>query len=271
MENDTRDGQSAAKLLNNKIQGERSETIPKGSTLNKQVEKVALFNFYVLIDPRDNIPKYIGRTVNMEARMRHHFYESRKNNRTKKERWLNLLDKLEMKPIVRILHIRICDIEKAIEIEKRLVLWFSKYIDLKNEPDNYLGAVCTGKAVHQYSLKGKYIASYVNANQAFRITKIKDCNIGRACKTTGKYTCKSAGGYLWSYNLYDKYPNNYNTNIKDFMGKPVLMLTLDGKIIKEFLTARIASKETGISWKYISASCINKRKPRKSKFLWRFK
>lgn len=268
MEKDTIDGQSAAKPLLNE---EGSTTIPSGSTLIEKEEKVALFNFYTLIDPRDNKPKYIGRTVDCKNRLRNHFYESRKNNKTKKERWLNLLSKKGILPEMRVLHSRICSIDKAIELEKRLVLWFSKYVDLKNEPDNYLGAVLTGKPVHQYNLKGKYLATYANSNQAYLITKIKDCNIGRACKGLGKYTCKTAGGYLWSYELYDTYPYKYNSNINNLKGKPVLMFSKDNVLIKEFETARIASKETGICWKIISQSCIKKQTPRKSNFIWRFK
>jgi len=268
MKEDTIYGQSAAKLL---LNGESSTTIPSGSTPLKKEEKVALFNFYVLIDPRDNKPKYIGRTVDPKSRLRNHFYEAKKNNKTKKERWLNLLNKLGKIPKMRILHSRICSITKAIELEKRLVLWFSKYYDLKNQPDNYLGAVLNGKTVHQYNLKGKYLASYANSNQAYLITGIKDCNIGRACKNLGKYTCKSAGGYLWSYELYDSYPYKYNDNVKDFTGKPVQMFSKNFEFIKEFKTARLASVETGISWKLISSCCIKKHIPRKSNFIWRFK
>ena len=171
------------------IKGKGSTTILERSTL-EIVETEALFFFYCLIDPNTNLVRYIGRTVNPKSRLRHHMYETRKQNRTRKQRWINKLGKT---PILRILHNRICTLSEAILIEKRLVTWFKTKTNLTNEPDAYLGTVNVANPIHQYTLSGKYITTYVNKHRASIDTGIKDCNIGRAVKTN-----KSAGGYLWS-------------------------------------------------------------------------
>lgn len=54
-----------------------------------------------------------------------------------------------------------------------------------------------GKYVHQYTLEGKHIASYISAAEASRRTGVCKVNIIQVCNHTGHY--KSAGGYLWKY------------------------------------------------------------------------
>ena len=60
----------------------------------------------------------------------------------------------------------------------------------------------TTKAVNQYSLDGKFIASFVSAREADKSTGISYKNISSV--VTGKQT--TAGGYIWRYSngLQDK-------------------------------------------------------------------
>lgn len=50
-----------------------------------------LFTIYGLVDPRDNIIKYVGKTINIESRYRQHLYSKDKD-------WLNDLKKNGLKP-----------------------------------------------------------------------------------------------------------------------------------------------------------------------------
>jgi hypothetical protein len=245
-----------------------STTIPNGST-RENVEKAALFYFYRLIDPIDGKTKYIGRTVDISSRMRNHIYEAKKNNRNKRERWIIYLLRRNLFPIVKTIYSQYCNIEEAIRLEKMYVTLYSKYYELKNSPDNYLGSVLTGTPVHQYNLEGFYVASYANANQANIHTGVKDCNILRCCKNINGYGTKTAGNYFWSFERLDKYPFDYVENWREQKGKEVFQYSLEGKLLKSYLTARKAQRETGVSFKKISA-CCNQRQKSAGGFIWKF-
>lgn len=261
-------GQSAAKLLiqNGEIMKEESSTtISKESTPITLGETVTTFYFYVLIDPRDGKIKYVGRTVDPKSRLRGHIYESKKNNRNKRERWIVSLLRKNLKPSLQIIYTLYCSLSEAIETEKMLVkkLTYRGY-PLKNEPDNYLGAVLTGTPVHQYDLDGNYIRSYTSARQAEISTGIKDANISLMCK--GKRN--RSGMYLWSFNKCDKL-KPYDFNWKSKTGKPIIYTDKFGNT-QEFATARIAAKQLNISYKKISAVCNGRQKTTRG-YNFRFK
>lgn len=258
-------GQSAAKFLKHiNMEEKSSTTIPYGSTLEKQGEKVAIFYFYVLIDPRDNKIKYVGRTVDINNRFRNHIYEAKKNNRNKRERWIISLLRRNMKPIMKVIYTLTCSLDEAIQTEKMLVKKLSKRFELKNEPDNYLGAILTGRKVYQYSLDGDFIKEFPNSNQAKISTGIHDAAIISNCKKV----CNSAGGYVWSFHKVENV-GSYNKNWRKEKGKPILVTTPSGEII-EYKTSRLASKELGIHWKRISA-VLNNRQGSVKKYKFRFK
>lgn len=250
--------------------GKSSTTIPQGSTLDDQGEKVAMFKFYVLIDPTDNKIKYVGRTVDEKNRFRNHIYESKKNNRNKKERWIVSLLRKNKKPLLKVIYKEKCSLEEAIKIEKMLVRKIGNHFDLKNSPDNYLGVLFTGKKVYQYDLNGNFINDFPNSNQAFIITGIKDSNILRCCNNPNGKGVKTAGGYFWSFTKHEKYPFKYLKNWRKLKGKPVIQLDKNMNVLNEFSTAREAEKITKISYKKISSVC-NGRQNSAGGFIWKFK
>jgi len=256
--------------INEKINKRSSETIPMGSRVEK-LETVSLFKFYVLIDPRDNKIKYLGRTVDEKNRFRNHIYEAKRKNRSKKERWIMYLLRRNMKPKLKVIYTLNCNLEEAIETEKAFIknLLRNDY-HLKNMPDNYGGALLTGTPVYQYDLEGKFIKEFSNSNQAYIDIGVKDCNIARCCKNENGYGCKTAGDFFWSYIKYEEYPHIYIRYWRERKGKAVLQFDLNNRLINEFSTARIADKATGIPYKKISACCNNRQKTTKG-FIWKFK
>jgi len=256
--------------IHKKINKKSSETISKEST-QEIVETVSLFKFYALIDPRDNKIKYIGRTIDEKNRYRNHIYESKKNNRNKKERWIMYLLRKNMKPIMKILYTLECSLNEAIKTEKALIKnLLRKGYNLKNMPDNYNGSLLTGKKVYQYDLSGNFIKTFHNSNQAYLKTGIKDSNILRCCNNPNGYGVKTAGNYFWSFYKYKKYPFKYIKNWRELKGKPVLQFNTNNELINEYFTARQASKITGVSYKKISACCNNRQKTAGG-FIWKFK
>lgn len=248
--------------------GEGSSTIPQGSTLER-VETATLFKFYVLIDPRDSLIKYVGRTVDLKNRFRNHIYEARKNNRNKRERWIVSLLRRNLEPELKVIYEKVCTLSQAISIERMLVKKIGKRYTLKNEPDHYLGAMFNGTPVHQYSLTGEYLATYPNANQAQIKTGVKDVNITRCCKNPNGYGTKTAGGYFWSYIKYKRYPHEYLQNWRNLKGKPVVQFDLSGNKLATYQTARMAERLTGVCYKKISAVCNGRRKTAGG-YIWKF-
>lgn len=247
------------------MSGKSSQTILQRST-HEDVEKATLYKFYVLIDPIDGLIKYVGRTVDEKNRLRNHIYESKKNNRNKKERWIVSLLRKNTQPILKVIYSERCTIEQAVNIEKMFVNKIGKRFTLKNAPDNYLGAVLTGTPVHQYDREtGTYVATYANANQAMLHTGVKDSSIGRVCKNQNKYANKSAGGYFWSFTRYEIYPYVYS---KDLKRKKVQQLK-NNTVIARFNSIHEADRATGISFKKISAVC-NGRQKSAGGYFWRF-
>jgi hypothetical protein len=249
----------------------RSETIPKGSTPVKG-ETVRLFKFYVLIDPRDEKTKYLGRTVDEKNRLRCHIYEAKKNNRNKRERWIMYLLRKNMKPKLKIIYKLNCTLEEAIQTEKTLVKKLLKRgFKLKNSPDSYLGAVNTGKKVYQYDLEGNLIDMFINASVAMQKTGVKDSNIGRCAKNENGYGTKTAGGFFWSFIKYNKYPYKFLKNWRSLKGKEVCIYNLENVLIGCYPTARIAAKQLGINYKKISACANGRQKTISRKYIAKFK
>lgn len=215
-----------------------------------------LYYFYVLIDPRDLLIKYVGRTVDIGNRYRNHIYEARHKNRNKRERWIYSILSEGLFPEIKIVYKELCDIDEAISIEKMLVKKIGKRFELKNSPDNFLGAVLTGTPVHQYTLSGEYINTYHNSNQAYIATGVKDCNISRCCKNG--VGAKSAGGYIWSFEKHESV-TNYKYDWRRGKGKPIICTDSVGNET-EFDTSRKAAESLGLGYKSISSVLTGKRK-----------
>jgi hypothetical protein len=62
-------------------------------------------NIYELIDPRSNLPRYIGRTAgNIKTRLSNHLTEAKVNtSNSHRINWINELLKLNLKPIVNLI------------------------------------------------------------------------------------------------------------------------------------------------------------------------
>ena len=229
------------------------------------MEMVETF-FYVLKDPRTNEIKYVGRTTRPDTRLTKHVSESKARNKSKKEQWIVSLLRKNTKPVFHIVYVLTCTQVEGKTVEKMLVKKLSKRFDILNMADNCLGAMLTGKVVHQYAKTGEYLQTFANSNQAHVSTGVKDSNILRCCQRAQGYGVKSAGGFLWSFVKYDQYPSKY---IRLFGTKAVVQCTLDGDTVAVFNSARDAEKATGCSYKKISAVC-NGRQKSAGGFFWKF-
>lgn len=61
-------------------------------------------NIYILIDPRTNMVRYVGKANNVSQRYKAHLNRAR-DNQTHKRNWINSLKKLRLKPIIEVIDI----------------------------------------------------------------------------------------------------------------------------------------------------------------------
>ena len=117
------------------------------------------------------------------------------------------------------------------------------------------------KNVEQYSLDGKYIATYEKAVIASNETKISINAIRSCCRGT----CKTGDGYIWCYK--GDSPNTYVPITK----KAVDRYDLNKNYIDSFESMAEAERQTGISAKCISLVCNNTGLYKTAGgFIWRF-
>lgn len=264
---DTKNGQSAAKLLNSNIEhGESSETISKES--REEVPEtgeidIFLYRYYYLADPRNNLPRYVGRTrQSLQQRLRGHITESLRNiekngNGNKKENWIYKLYLENIKPIIIEIKNEMVTIYESAITEKNLILeYLELYPNLLNDEDHGIGLVFgnyKSKYVYQYDLEGNFIKQWFNANTVASELGYNDGNIGRCCRYEEYEGQLSAYGYYWSYIKYDKYPIRKNkTSIKK-----VYKFNKDKQLIDTFDSAKEASENANTSYKFFCSKCNN--------------
>lgn len=232
---------------------------------------------YCLKDPRDFFVKYVGKTNNLKKRFKEHISES-KNKKTKRERWINKLIKLNLKPIMEVL--------KEIEFGESVV-WEPFYIkkfkqegcDLVNYDELGLGTpgdkIKNKKLltelhekskikINQYDTCGNFIQSFDSLRGAEEELKINHGNISRCC--SGKQA--HAGGFIFKKET-DKTPVDKLVFL-NAIRRAVIEIKEDGMIIKEYPSIMEASRQTGVDNGNISRVCNGKMKKIKNR-IFKFK
>jgi hypothetical protein len=123
------------------------------------------------------------------------------------------------------------------------------------------------KELHQYSLDGKYIKSFIDKHQAAEeIGGIARFIINCASGNFGRG--RTYYGFLWSYEKKDKLPKFE----KDLPFKEVYQYSLNGKYIRSFNSVKEAASFVGGNGSNISHSARGtKGTPTAKGFLWSFK
>ena len=117
------------------------------------------------------------------------------------------------------------------------------------------------KTICQYTLSGKYVATYSSFHEVERELGFCCSNIHNCCN--GKK--KTAYGYVWRYKHDTKVSYTIRTN-----AKPVIQLDLEDNFIQEYKSATEASQKTGICKSCICVCCKGKTKTA-GNYKWRYK
>ena len=175
---------------------------------------------------------------------------------------------------------RITDCARGNRISSNGFIWLyeddeDRDIKLKEKVENkkHPVSMCGGanhqaKKIEQYSLDGKYIATFPSAQTAADETGINYSAI-KSCANRSKKNHLTSGGYIWinadEINKEDivrsriERLNNPPKIERSYRKKKVLQFTLNGKCIREFNSITEAQKITGIK-SDIGDVCRGKRK-----------
>ena len=257
---------------------------------------------YALIDPRDNVIKYIGQTrFSLNKRYSEHLRNS-KYNATKNHNvycWINELKKKFLLPTIK--EIEMIDVELLNEREKYWVTYYNKqlknitkggdgitYINKRSFSEKHrkgIGDSCRGNKHYNYgkpAINRKEICAYDIENGTLIKTypSIKSASIENKISPSAISQCLkgerySSGGYVWLYkyqtendlkiklDLCKKHPSNDMTSIK------VNQINIKtNEIINTFLSIRGAARSFKTSDVAIKYACNESKTHIYKNFKW---
>jgi hypothetical protein len=240
---------------------------------NQKIPADSMYYVYVLIDPRNDQPFYVGKGKG--DRVLQHYYEWEcidQHNRNKALK-IKTLKQLGYEPKYKIVF-ESSDAKLVFEEESRLIVKWGrgKYdkggiltnIRLGEGPINE-----PGMAVDQYNLYGEFIQTFSSIKSAARILGNKCASsISKCCSKHGSQ--KAAYGFFWTYHgvPLDK---EWCWAKK----RPVYRWTLDGKFIDRYISATQAVEQLNLhSFKPSILNCLCKGAGRKRRhyqsagFIW---
>jgi hypothetical protein len=169
---------------------------------NQKLPADSMYYVYVLIDPRNDQPFYVGKGKGKRVEAHYHNWSSDKMSNPYKFNKIEKLKKLGYGPKYEIVF-ESFDEQTALDEEKRLIQkWGRSNLDeggiltnikLGEEPSHKL---CS--PVKQYNLFGEYIRSFPSCLAAAQHCGQNTSSAVSACcmRSDGQ---KSTGGYFWSY------------------------------------------------------------------------
>lgn len=220
-----------------------------------------------------NNKKYIGSSVNLERRLKSHFYNLRTN--IHKNPFLQSTYNKYDKDIFKQEILEYCS--KEILIEKE-IFYIKLYNTFNREfgynldtPKNsnlgykqgertiFLKKQKCQKKINQFDLKGNFIKTWDSIKEASDFYKVHSSCIIGCCKRKPRYrtSCKS----IWRY-FGD---NDLKTNQILFRYRKVFQYDLNNNFITEFKTLKEAHEKTGIN-KMSICRCVNNKQKQTMNF-----
>ena len=193
---------------------------------------------YSLKDPETNEIRYVGKTTDINTRLKTHITRSR-HNKYHSARWVQSVLKRGLRPIIEL--VEECTEENWVEREKYWIAYYRERFDLTNVLDGGEGGATFGRLGKPWDEKQR-----INNRLA---------RLGVSVNHT-KEGCENRKKGVRAY--YDKNK------------KPILQYDLEGKFIREWDSAVDAGKEMKISYSDINRAC-KKETLTAACFQWRYK
>lgn len=247
-------------------------------------------SIYLLLDPRTNAPKYIGKTNDISIRMYGHLSEK---TLTKKNNWIKSLKNKGLKPTVEIID-EVPENEWQFWEMHYISLYKSWGFDLLNGDQGGLGAgrlseetkrkislnSSQQKAVLQYDLSGSFVKEWRTLKEASKSVCVSGASISAACRGLQR----KAAGFLWQYkenasptkSLLARKSGWKHSKEKVLIAskkrmKPVLQFTKEGEFIKEWSCARECERFYHINSGLVTRCCKRKQLKHAGGFAWKYK
>lgn len=229
------------------------------------MQKTIIKTYYVyfLIDPRDNIPFYVGKG-NGQRMYEHERYAIRNYRGSNLPRHNRIREIVNTGLKVQYLQVYKTSKEYLALVEESMwINFYGKIVDgtgcLLNGKDGGGKSGKTVKAVDQYTLTGVFIRNFESIKDASEQTTGNRTYISACCKKLRL----SSGGFLWAYE--GEAPTPYGK----MYYRPVTQWSLDGKLIDTFASLTEAQHATGIELHNISECCREKSKTAGG-FVWKY-
>ena len=228
--------------------------------------KTDIAYIYCLVDPRSNLVRYIGKTINPKTRRYQHVCKQSETEDNFRTKWLNSLLRLKLKPIFKILEI--CPLD---QFEIRESYYISVYKSKvtngdetgqgnKNRSRIFLEkSNIPRKIVYQFDLNGEFIREWRSTREASRHLNISHGNISKCCN--GIF--KNANMYIFRYDRNSKIDPINNPNAQK---KKVIEIDKNGLIIDQWDCLMDCSRQTGIDNGNLSRVCNGINKSVRSRF-----
>lgn len=219
---------------------------------------------YSLADPRDGVIKYIGKTNNVEVRLKNHINPARYKN-TLKFNWIRDLRYSGLIPILDII-----EVVEAVDGKERERYWIKFYIDNGNPLTNNSDGVLFGN-----------ITSFKKGNKSWNEGKGNSFT----CLNCGKKT-KAPPAAKRMYCSIKCYQNHCTSNKGRFKkghmpwsknksgyklkSIPVIQMDMNLNFIREFSGCKEASTEFKCNSENIRNACVGRSKTAMG-FKWKYK
>ena len=211
-----------------------------------------MIKIYKLIDPRNNMIMYVGKTSQtLKKRMNTHYYVA-KNGKSNKDYWIKELQILGYNPIIELIE----EVDNSIWQEKE-IYWIEYYQKINPDILNMYSGGLIGKVFlsKEKQFQITLLQSEIRSKPVYQLTKdynivklhksckvaskelnTSDTNIGNSARCKGK---KSAKGFLWIYfDDYEKWqllkPNKSYSKDYSYLNSEVSQYDKKGNFIKKW-------------------------------------
>lgn len=198
------------------------------------------YYLYTLIDPNLKIPKYIGISNNPERRFQEHIEDTSITSKTK---WISSLKKGGSIPILKVLK-STPSIREVCNWEITCIAQFKNKYSLTNttKGGEYYGV---GTPIDAYTLDCEYVGTFNSMIEFCELYKFPEnfvSNISAVCRRDRNYTNKFIFRYTGDLITEEdkvRLQTSLNTSRE---GKHIFVVSLYGKVLAEFKSAREAEK-----------------------------
>lgn len=231
-------------------------------------------NIYILIDPRNQQIRYVGKTNNPDERFKNHMNRGH-NKLSHKRNWIESLKKLGLKPIMQIIDIVLID--EWIFWEKYWISQFKSWgFNLVNHTEGGDGCTFGNKTSFKkghvpWNNDTKPHKTCIICGNIFRDYQHNHRNTcSKKCEKINRSNSKNSGKFQISHTPWNKNKSNYKIGgLKQSI--PVLQLDVNtNEIINEFLGCKEAAIAMNCIPENIRSACVGKLKTAKG-YKWKYK